>query len=741
MSLQQNFKGVFRNISSILDCVQCQQCKLHGKMAMLGYGAALKVLFMHEEACDLERNEIVALINTIVKFSESVRHVRELTDLYRQQHPPEQAAAAASSLITTSPGAVSKTILPSTTTTTTTTTTTHTTTRSLSDDDDAPPVSSSSVMSLDLVDHAVGVIAQLGKKSMISFERESQLVHLALSRHHPELLILAKHYGDTPDKFLHLLNDNNIFGDSTTESNDMPDAIVVGSGLAGMAATLNILDRGGRVVMIEKEHLLGGNSNKASSGINAYCPDNNNTDSLEIFMNDTIRSAGESAREDLISTLVSKSAAAVEWLKTRVGVDLSLTAQLGGHSAKRTHRPSNGMAGAEIIYGIQKAVKEYVKTGQVTILTDTKVTKLLTDESDGSILGVECVSTKEKDAAPMHLHAPNVVLATGGFAADRSMGSYLDKYRPELLKMPTTAGAFSTGDGITLATELGAATVDMDKVQVHPTGWVDPADPENTSKVLAAELMRGVGGLLINDAGQRFCNEVGTRAYVSNKMLEHDPEFAKTGNWSVAAEVPTFSLVLSSSAAEDGKKHVDLYTHKGLLKRLEGVQALADWMGVSKATVVATLREYQNEAEKGIDKFGKTTFRGVPAEDLDKEIFYAGKVTPVLHYCMGGITIDVGRKCIESEWRNHSRPTRRWRSIRWSSRSESIGWELASRMHSLRYHCGSENSNSKAIMHPYTCVTRTVGNLLKLQRKGGKFLNLSWNNTTPPMIAGSQSME
>ena len=275
-------------------------------------------------------------------------------------------------------------------------------------------------MSLDLIDHAVGVIAELGRRNMISFDRESQLVQDALSRRHPELLILAKHYGNNLDKFLQLLHDIHTEPESTSQQ---PDAIVIGSGLAGMAAALNILDRGGRVVMIEKEHLLGGNSNKASSGINAY---SNATvgDSLDIFKNDTIRSAGESAREDLISTLVSNSADAVEWLKTRVGVDLSLTAQLGGHSAKRTHRPSNGMAGAEIIYGIQKAVKEYAKTGEVTILTDTKVTKLLTDESDGSVVGVECVSTKdENNAVPMQLHAPNVVLATGGFAADRSMGS------------------------------------------------------------------------------------------------------------------------------------------------------------------------------------------------------------------------------------------------------------------------------------------------------------------------------
>jgi succinate dehydrogenase/fumarate reductase flavoprotein subunit len=69
-----------------------------------------------------------------------------------------------------------------------------------------------------------------------------------------------------------------------------------------------------------------------------------------------------------------------------------------------------------------------------------------------------------------------------------------------------TAVDFSTGDGIALATELGAGVVDMDKVQIHSTGWVDPAHPTNPTKILAAELMRGVGGMLINAYGKRFCN-------------------------------------------------------------------------------------------------------------------------------------------------------------------------------------------------------------------------------------------
>jgi flavocytochrome c len=601
VSLQQNFKGVFHNISSILDCVQCQQCKLHGKMAMLGYGAALKVLFMKSPGAEaLERNEIVALINTVAKYSESIREVRELTQLYWSHEQadwpfpgndvqPEEGAASPS------------------------------------------PSDVREIVSVEAVDIAVGLAASLGRQGLIDFEQEKELVEKALQRD-PDLLILARHYASDADKFLALA------GLVPSGVDGLPDVIVVGTGLAGLSAALNVLDRGGSVVMVEKEHLVGGNSNKASSGINAYCSEDG-PDALDVFRNDTIRSAGSSARLDLIETLVSRSADAVEWLKSRAGVDLSLLAQLGGHSSKRTHRPSNGMAGAEIIYGIQKAVRAYEKSGSLTLMVDTKVTELLTDDT-GRVTGVRYQSAIDPDSLPMDLHAENVVLATGGFASDRSAGSFLGEYRPELLKLPTTAGAFSTGDGVKLATALGAGMVDMDKVQIHPTGWVNPSDPENGSKMLAAELMRGVGGILLNKAGVRFCNELGTRAYVTDQMLAHNAKYNATREWDPDAPPESFSLILSSSAASDGQKHVDLYSHKGLMTRLEGVAALADWMGLPKSTVAMSLQKYQQVADTGLDEFSKTSFRGVPQKDLETEVFYAGTVTPVLHYCMGGITID-----------------------------------------------------------------------------------------------------
>jgi succinate dehydrogenase/fumarate reductase flavoprotein subunit len=162
------------------------------------------------------------------------------------------------------------------------------------------------------------------------------------------------------------------------------------------------------------------------------------------------------------------------------------------------------MVGSEIIYNMQRAVKSYEKSGMVQILMDTRVTSLMRNDN-GTVVGVEVVTTTTDGMNnTMSLTTPNVILATGGFASDRSRGSYLEKYRPELMKMPATAGEFSTGDGITLGTSVGAGLVDMEKVQVHPTGWVDPKDPLNPGKILAGELMRGVGGILINQHGKRY---------------------------------------------------------------------------------------------------------------------------------------------------------------------------------------------------------------------------------------------
>lgn len=80
-----------------------------------------------------------------------------------------------------------------------------------------------------------------------------------------------------------------------------------------------------------------------------------------------------------------------------------------------------------------------------------------------------------------------VILATGGYAADFGETSLLKKHRPDTFDLASTNGVHATGDGHKMLMEIGANGIDMDKVQVHPTGLVDPKDPGSKWKFLAAE--------------------------------------------------------------------------------------------------------------------------------------------------------------------------------------------------------------------------------------------------------------
>lgn len=440
------------------------------------------------------------------------------------------------------------------------------------------------------------------------------------------------------------------------------DAIVVGSGLAGLTTALTILDRGGTVWIIEKEPILGGNSNKASSGINGCCFKNGNTsiltyvnrdteDTINLFYEDTSRSAGDVADSRLIETLVEGSAYALKWLIERVRVDLSAPlVQLGGHSRKRTHRPTQGFVGAEVMNAMEIAIRKYEETGFARIIVGHKVTRLVKNAS-GEVKGVKLDSTDPRVSTDFDvLRTDHVILATGGFASDRSTGSLLQQYRPELQNMAATAGSFSTGDGIRLAQDLGAKTRDMAKIQIHPTGFVDPTDSTSPHKVLAAELLRGVGGILLNKQGNRFCNELGKRDYVTDRMLEHDAEFMERRVWNPEKPIPTFYIVLSGQAAQKAQKHVDSYMRQGLITRLEGLNSLSRHLNIDQERMASTIRQYQRCAKsEEKDHFGKTVFENVPIENLEEEEFFVGEVTPVLHYCMGGLQITPSGTVISSK--------------------------------------------------------------------------------------------
>lgn len=397
-----------------------------------------------------------------------------------------------------------------------------------------------------------------------------------------------------------------------------PSVIVVGSGLAGLSAAHAALRHGAaHVVLIERAPKPGGNSIKASSGINgAPTPYQKGVDIS--FYSDTVRSAGArfaTEREGLVKKLTGDSAGAINWLVGEIGVDLSVVAQLGGHSFARTHRGSGKTPpGAAIVMALLEKLKADPK---FELKTDCEVTKLLVEDGT-KVTGVQYTSNTE----PSTLSGA-VVFATGGFAGDT--WGMLQQHRPDLAGLPSTNDARPGMHG--LLTEVGAQLVDMDSVQVHPTGFILPSDSDARVKFLAAEMLRGEGGILLRE-GRRFVNEMETREHVSREIMKLSPmSGSDVTQWDV-------QLLLDPGACEAAGAHVGFYLWKGLLvkKKVKELDAVTR----------ETIREYSLIAKGNKeDALGRAAFGAwrLTGEDENEEVC-VGQVTPITHFTMGGAVVN-----------------------------------------------------------------------------------------------------
>ncbi|KAI9687117.1 MAG: hypothetical protein M1822_002528 [Bathelium mastoideum] len=412
--------------------------------------------------------------------------------------------------------------------------------------------------------------------------------------------------------------------------------VVVGAGLSGLSAAHSIYLAGGNVLLLDKNNFMGGNSTKATSGINGALTrtqvDTKIADSVKQFYDDTLKSARDKARPDLIKVLTYKSAAAVEWLQDVFNLDLTLVSRLGGHSQPRTHRGHDAkFPGMAITYALMQRFEELAdaEPERVQLIKKAKVTKINRDGN--TITGVTYDYNGEE-----HVADGPVVLATGGYAADFGDTSLLKKWRPDTFGLATTNGAHATGDGHKMLMSIGANDIDMDKVQVHPTGLVDPKDPGSKWKFLCAEAVRGEGALLLNGKGQRFADELGHRDYVSGKMWEEK----EANQWPIR-------LVLNSKGSNILDFHTRHYSGRGLMRKMTGAELAKD-IGCSESDLQKTFQDYNDIADgKKKDPFGKKYFHNGPFTTDDS--FHVALMEPVLHFTMGGIEINDRAECLNAD--------------------------------------------------------------------------------------------
>ena len=449
--------------------------------------------------------------------------------------------------------------------------------------------------------------------------------------------------------------------DSTVDA----DVVIVGAGGAGMTAAITAAAEGKSVVIVESQPMVGGNSVRATGGMNAgktvYQDENefgesagvektlktaaekyadNETitalaktvseqwaayqanptgyfDSVELMELDTMIGGKGINDPELVETLCANSADAIDWLDEH-GITLHDVSSFGGASVKRIHRPVNA-EGKTVSVGsyMIPLLEENCKKAGVQILLNTTANEILTD-ANGAAAGIKATGSTGETVT---VNAKAVVLTTGGFGANLDM---VVKYKPELKGFMTTNAAGIQGQGIEMAEAIGAATVDMDQIQIHPT-------VEANTAALITEGLRGDGAILINEEGQRFIDEVGTRDVVSAA------EIAQTGS---------YSWLVVDQAMVDASSVIQGYIKKGYTVTGATYEELGKAMGVDAAAFAETMEKWNGYVEaKNDPDFGRTSF----ANPLNTAPYYAVKVTAGVHHTMGGLKINANTEVLNEK--------------------------------------------------------------------------------------------
>ncbi|WP_172731590.1 flavocytochrome c [Pluralibacter gergoviae] len=386
------------------------------------------------------------------------------------------------------------------------------------------------------------------------------------------------------------------------------DVVVVGSGGAGLAAAIQAHDEGASVLIVEKMPTIGGNTIKASAGMNAaetrFQRVKGIQDSKELFYAETLKGGGNKNNPELLQRFVENAPEAIEWLARR-GIMLNDITTTGGMSIDRTHRPRDGSAvGGYLISGLVRNVN---KRG-IDVMLDTEVDEILFD--GGEVRGVRLL-TDEKEV--ITVQTKSVVVATGGFSANSQM---VVKYRPDLEGFVTTNHKGATGGGIALLERIGANTVDMGEIQIHPT-------VEQNTSYLISESIRGGGAILVNQQGERFYNEMSTRDKVSAAIIALPEHYA---------------YIVFDEHVRAKNRAADEYIAKGLVTSASSPRELAATLGLEEDAFLATLERYNGfVAKQHDDDFGRTTALRAP---INEGPFHAIRIAPGVHHTMGGVTVN-----------------------------------------------------------------------------------------------------
>ena len=392
------------------------------------------------------------------------------------------------------------------------------------------------------------------------------------------------------------------------------DLIVVGAGGCGLIAALVAARKGVRVLLLEKTDKPGGGTAFSSKGIRAAASRRQRElkveDSAALYAQDILRRNNGESDAVLTQRLAETSGRVADFLTDEAGIEFQIGEFAFGHSAQRSHSWKEDKTIIDFLFAAVEREKN------IEVRFSTPVLALERD-AGGALVGV-----KTNNGI---LTVRKIILASGGFGASTEL---LSKYIPKAVGIPFPGHHGSTGDGIKMGLEIGAAVENMGAFQPYPA-YIGPGKRAVPPEVALS------GGIMVDAAGRRFVDETRYPGGLGIKMLDLPGKQA----YEIFDE-----RIFQLHRNAPGLRSLARLFDAGLLLKTETPAELAGKLGINAAGLEQTIRECNGRATGG----EKDAFGRVLPQPLEGP-YYGIKVTVALYHTQGGLKVNADGQVIRAD--------------------------------------------------------------------------------------------
>jgi fumarate reductase flavoprotein subunit len=369
------------------------------------------------------------------------------------------------------------------------------------------------------------------------------------------------------------------------------EIVIIGGGGGGLTAALSAREKGAEVTVLEKRRTAGGNA-AIAGGIFAAESHLQKRMKIDARRDEFFRIAmfhnHWKINPRIIRTIVDKSGDTIQWLEEK-GVKFEGVPHFLPNQVRIFHLPKGHGA------GLVKALVQKCKESGVQLLFETPAKRIVTGEN-GIVVGV-LAGTKEKE---LRVDAKAVIIATGGYAGNKEL---LKKYYPDYTEDLYSVGMPHMGDGLLMATEIGAATEGLGNLQLR--------GPYFRGSLNLITVAMEPNTIWVNKSGERFVDEA-TGFYwpeAANALNRQPDKISYTlfdekikNNLIEDGVVKGYSRFPAGTKMTDLGKKLRLESKKGGIKISDSWERIARWIGVSPKVLKATINDYNRFCDRGHDE-------------------------------------------------------------------------------------------------------------------------------------------